>query len=154
MRYVADQDDAIARWVASRIPHVGPRGFGACKAIGVVTDGGELVAGLVYHNWGPEQGIIDLSCAAVPGSGWMTRETIRVMYGYPFHECGVQMVTHCVRAEDERTQRILAALGCMMVRIPRLYSRECDGVLALLTQEAWDAGKFSRRAATTMKEAA
>lgn len=153
LRYVYDHDTTVAHWVAQMIPHVRERGFGKCKAIGVVK-GGELVAGLVYHNWGPEAGIIDLSCAAVPGSGWMTRETIRIMYEYPFNDCGVQMVTHCVLASDERVQRILAGLGCMLIRIPRLYGRERDGVVALLTQEAWDAGRYSRKAATTRKEAA
>jgi len=153
MQYVYDHDTTVAHWVAQMIPHVRERGFGKCKAIGVVKDG-ELVAGLVYHNWGPEAGIIDLSCAAIPGSGWMTRETIRRMYEYPFNDCGVQMVTHCVLAENQSVRRILKALGCTLITIPRLYGRERDGVLACMTQETWDASKFNRRPVAALREAA
>jgi RimJ/RimL family protein N-acetyltransferase len=85
----------------------------------------------------------------------MTRETIARMYQYPFAQCGSQMVLHCVRADNEAPLRILAALGCMFVKVPRLYGREHDGVLCLLTREAWDESKFNpERIVEPVREAA
>ena len=151
--YIYHQDSGVAHFVASLIPHMHGSGFGPCKAIGVARDG-HLIGGLVYHTWGPRQGLIELSCAAVPRSGWMTRETVRRAYEYPFDTVGVQQVTHHVRADDVQALRILAGLGCMLITIPRFFGREHDGVMALLTREAWDAGKWSRKVKPAMKEAA
>ena len=151
--YIYHQDSGVAHFVAQLIPSARESGFGPCKAIGVARDG-KLVAGLVYHHWGPGQGLIELSCAALPNTGWMVRETVRRTYEYPFDTCGVQMVTHHVRVDDEKAVRILAGLGCMLIAIPRYFGREHDGVMALLTREAWDAGKWSRKVKPAMKEAA
>ena len=74
MDYVYGYENIVAKFVADLIPSVGARGFGNCKTIGII-DGGMLVAGLVYHNWDPDAGVIEISGAALPGEPWMTRET-------------------------------------------------------------------------------
>jgi hypothetical protein len=43
-----------------------------------------------------------MSVAAIPGVPWLSRETIRRMYGYLFHELGCQMVVNRIDAADER----------------------------------------------------
>ena len=145
MRYLLDQPELVADFVARMIPQVGARGFGRCTAIGMVDDDGELVAGLVYHNLSPEAGLIEISGAALPETRWLTRETIRIMHGYPFLQCGCQMAIMKVLKTDLRLQRQLAALNYMFIDIPRLFGRGEDGVLCLLTQEDWMASKFYRR---------
>ena len=55
MRYVLDQHELVADFVAQMIPHMRERGFGPCRAIGVVDDNDELIAGLVYHNLRPRR---------------------------------------------------------------------------------------------------
>src|SRR5262245_26655894 len=101
LRYVYGQDEIVARFVAMMIPHVGYRGFGNCRAIGVIDDGGKLIAGLVYSNWNTMAGTIEISGAALPGAHWLTRETIRRMFEYPFEQCGCQMVMTRVLADNE-----------------------------------------------------
>ena len=158
LRYVYDQSETVATAVAKMIPHLHGRPFGKCRAIGIIDEQGRMIAGLVYHNWMPEAGVIDLSVAALPGSGWFSRETVWRMYAYPFIDAGVQMVSHLVPADATPSLRQLATLGCMLIEIPRILGRHRDGVLGLLTRETWESSKFHRRCARSQpvanKEAA
>jgi hypothetical protein len=145
--YVYGQDEIVAHAVAQMIPDCRVRGFGPCKAIGVIDESGTLIAGIVYHNYHPEAGVIEMSLAALPNAQWRTRETLRRMYAYPFEQIGVQMVMHMTAASDERVLRQLATIGYMLVTVPRLLGRDRDGVLCLFTREAWEECKFIRRPA-------
>ena len=90
--YVYGHDEAVAHFVAQLIPESRARGLGKCKAIGVVDEAGNLLGGLVYHKGFPEVGTIRISSAAVPGTNWLSRRTIQIMYDYPIHQVGCQMV--------------------------------------------------------------
>jgi hypothetical protein len=142
--YVYGHDEVVARFVAQMIPSCRERGFGACKAIGVV-DTGSLIAGIVYHHWDPDAGVIEISAAALPNSGWLSRETLKRMYQYPFLEVGCQMVMQRIPAEDLRQQRMMAAYNFMLIKVPRMLGRDKDGVLGLLTYEDWADNKINRR---------
>ena len=144
MDYVYGHDAIVAKFVADLIPSVRGRGFGKCATIGIV-DGGMLIAGLVYHNYDPDAEIIEISGAALPGEPWMTRETLKRMYQYPFFGCHCQMVINRVPAEDERQLRMLAVFGYSLIKVPRGLGRGKDLVLATLTREDWEANKFNRR---------
>jgi hypothetical protein len=157
LRYYYKQDGIVAEFIARMIPHAWPRGFGPCQTIGVVDETNELIAGLVYHHMTPT-GIIELSAAALPGRPWVTRTTLAIMGRYPFVQCGCQMVMMHVRALDTRLLRQLAAAGFMFIPFPRLYGRQEDGVLCLLTDDDWKTNKFNKRfghhLASYIKEAA
>lgn len=143
--YVYGHDDIVAQFAASLIPHC-RRGFGPnAKAIGVVDENGTLIFGAVYHNWDPEAGIIEMSGASLPGSHWLTRETLKRIYQYPFHQCGCQMLIQRVPSDYTHILGILAAYNYSFVEIPRLFGRDRDGVICMLTREAWDENKFNRR---------
>ncbi len=144
LNYVYGHDAVISQFVAEMIPSVRGRGFGNCKAIGIV-EGGMLIAGLVYHNYDPGAGVIEISGAALPGQFWLTRETIRHMYQYPFLVCGCQMVVQRTPAEDERLLYMLLRYDYTLHRIPRLFGRDQDGVICCLTREAWEANSFNKR---------
>jgi len=146
LRYVFDQDQLVANFVAQMIPHCRERGFGtAMRAIGVVDNDNELIAGMVYHNLDPEAGVIEMSGAALPGRIWITRMSLRVLWQFPFLQCRAQMVLMRVRASDERLLRQLAALNYTLTRVPRMYGRHADGVLCLLTDDDWAANKFCQK---------
>jgi hypothetical protein len=145
LEYAYGYDREICAFVARLIPRVRERGFPAtARAIGVV-EGTELIAGLVYHNWEPEAGIIEISGAALPGRRWLSRETIKRMYRYPFHDCGCQMVVQRSDLRDTRLLRMLAVYGYHFITIPRMLGRDKDGVLCCLTYEAWAGNRFNAR---------
>ena len=110
----------------------------------MIDEDGKLIGGLIYHNWDPEAGVIEISGAAV-SPRWLTRETIRHMYSFPFHQLGVQMVVQRTPADDLRLLRQLAAYSYMFIKVPRMFGRERDGVLCLLTREDWESNRFNAR---------
>jgi hypothetical protein len=99
-----------------------------------------LIAGLVYHNWDPEAGTIEISGAALPGHFWLTRPTLARMYQYPFLQCNCQMVVQRTPADNERLLYILARYGYSFVTVPRLLGRDRDCVVCTLTQRRGGGG--------------
>lgn len=144
MRYLYGEDALVAGFVARMIPHVGARGFGKCRAIGIVNKDSELIAGVVFHDMSTAARIIGVSAAALPGRQWVSRDTLR-LFTYPFIDCDCQMIINQVPADDERQLRMLAALGYQFVTVPRWFGRDRDGVLALLTYEDWLDNKICQR---------
>ena len=145
LEYAYGHDEVVCAFVANLIPTVRQRGFAPnSRAIGVV-DGTTLIAGIVYHNYDPDAGIIEISGAALPGQPWLSRETIRRMYQYPFHQCGCQMIVQRNAADDERLLSMLARYGYHFIKIPRMLGRHRDGVLCCLTYEAWADNRFNRK---------
>ena len=144
--YVYGYDGLVSAFVARLIPHC-QRGFGHnISTIGIIeADSGDMVAGIVYHDRNPDAGLIEISAAALPGEPWLSRETLKRMYQYPFHGCNCQMVVQRIPADDERQEWMMSRFGFMLIKVPRMYGRERDGVLALLTVEDWASNKFNRR---------
>ena len=146
LQYVYGQDQIMSQFAASLIQHC-RRGFGPnIKTFGVVDDGdGSLIAAVIFHNWDPDAGLMEISGAALPGAPWITRETLRRIYQFPFLQCGCQMVVQRVPADNETLLYVFARYGYDLVKVPRLFGRDRDGVLGLLTREAWESNKFNTR---------
>ena len=53
LRYALDHHDVVAKFVTALIPYC--RGFGTRRAIGVVNEQDELIAGAVFHNFFPRR---------------------------------------------------------------------------------------------------
>jgi hypothetical protein len=146
LRYLYGHDEAVAHFVAQLIPSCRVRGFERnAKSIGIIDDNGLLIAGLVYHNYDPVSEIIEISGAALPGKYWLTRETIKRMYQYPFLQVGCQMVFQRNSAEDERLLGMLATYDYTLIRVPRMLGRDKDGVICTLTYEDWANNRFNKR---------
>jgi len=147
MDYVYGHDEIIGRFVMSLIPAY--RGVETVppmsKTIGVIDAQGNLIAGLLYNNYDRQAGVIEVTTAALPGSRWLSLETIRILFQYPFLQLGCQMIVSRVAEDDERLLRQLAALNFTFIRFPRLLGRDKDAVICHLTREAWEGSKFSQR---------
>ena len=144
LNYVYGHDQLVSQFVATLIPHC-RRGFGPnCRAIGVL-DQGKLIAGIVYYNYDPEAAILEIAGAALPKTNWLTRSTLAHMYRYPFLGCRCQMVVQRTPADDERLLGMLASYGYTMIKMPRLFGRDRDGVICCLTVEDWRENRFNKR---------
>ena len=127
----------VAAFVAANIPGC-ERGFGECQAIGF-EDGGKLVAGVVYHNWNPESGVIEMSAASI-NRAWLTKERLAVIFAYPFTFC--RMVLTRQSENNRRALRIWRSLGGLEYRIPDLRGPGEAEIIFTLTAEQWRSGKF------------
>lgn len=134
------QNEMVAEWVASQPPFKPERGFGACTAIGWVK-GDKLIAGSVYSNYDPTAAVIEISSAAIDPT-WLTRDTINMMFSYPFDQLGCQMVVLRVSETNERMRRIANKFGFDEYRIPRLRGREVAECIYTFTDDQWLKSRF------------
>lgn len=134
MRIIRDSSDYVARWVAEKIGM--PRGFSKNIAFGIINKDDALIAGLVYHNYEPEAGVIELSGAAVDRH-WMTRDVRQFMYDYPFLDCGVQLLVQRNSANNAHLNDQLRRWGYSEIRIPRGRGRDEDLIIFTLTDDQW-----------------
>lgn len=142
MTPIFGHDETVSRFVAGHIEGC-ERGFGKCKAIGVVHDG-QLVAGIVYHNWNPESAVIELSAAGTDRR-WLSRPVIKAMFGYPFDQIGCQMVVLRVSERNGVMCGIARRFGFREYRVPRLRGRDEAEIIFTLTEEDWRAHRVNRR---------
>jgi hypothetical protein len=138
-----DLNQALHDWACAKIDAT--RGLMPCTTMGVF-HGPKLIAVLVYHNWNPEAGVIEISGAA-DSSRWLTRSVAWEMHAYPFNELRCQMVVQRnsernVSANGRGLQRMLAAYGYDAIRVPRLYGRDEAGILHCLTDDVWRANGY------------
>lgn len=78
------------------------------RAIGLRRDG-ELVAAAVYEGFNGQNMWVHL--CGVPGSRWMTRDFLRVGFGYPFLVCGVKRLSGYVNASNHEARRLNEHFG-------------------------------------------
>ncbi|MBK5571276.1 GNAT family protein [Ensifer sp. SSB1] len=133
---------AVASFVASHIPGC-ERGWENFTTLGLV-DGDRLAAGVVFHNYNPEAGVIELSAAST-SRRWLTRPMLNGMFGYPFDQIGCQMVVLRVSERNAVMIEIAERFGFTSHRIPRLRGREEAEILFTLTDDEWRAHPVNRR---------
>jgi RimJ/RimL family protein N-acetyltransferase len=152
MQFVDGHEDVVARFISAfntRDDRV--INLGNCKTIGVINDDGVLVAGIVYHNYDPDAGVIEVTLAATDRH-WVTRATLRRGFEFPFIKCGCQMIYTRVRSDNEYLLGMLARLNFSFTLIPRMYGRAEDGVVCTLTDDAWLDSVISRRIYRAVRE--
>lgn len=115
--------------------------FGNCRTLAVVS-GDRLVAGVVFHNWSPESGVIELTAASVDRR-WATRGVMNAVFGYAFSFCQAAVAR---TAEDNMTVRKLwKAFGAVEYIIPRLRGRAASDAILVLTDDAWAVSRYRRK---------
>lgn len=104
-------DAAIAGWVAERVPNVRARGFGKCVAIGVPNrDNTKLIAGVVFNDYFPEFGTMQLSMAA-DNPMWARREVIAELLRYPFKQVGVNKLWTVTSPQNTAATKVNEHIG-------------------------------------------
>ena len=101
------EDEYVSAWTANLIPHV--IDFGPCIAIGVQSKG-RLIAGIVYNEYQPQYGIIQLSMAAVSPM-WARKEIIAELLRYPFEQLGVYKVFTAIPADNAMAIKVNIHVG-------------------------------------------
>jgi RimJ/RimL family protein N-acetyltransferase len=113
-------------------------------SMGVFEDG-NLVAGTLYHNWHPENGVIELTSASTTRK-WLTKRVVNAMFRLPFHTLDCQM---CVLRVSERNKvmvHIARSFGFSEVFIPRLRGRDEGELIFTFTDDQWRDSPYNRGA--------
>lgn len=127
----------VSEWVAARIPGC-ERGFGPCAALSV---GSPVVGAVIFHNYSPEGGVIEMSAAA-DSPRWLTRPVLWAMHAYIFADAGCQLAVMRVSEQNKRMLRIARAYGYDAHRIPRLRGRNEAEIVLTLSDDQWKESKF------------
>lgn len=139
MKLLIGHDDGVAAWVHRRIPGCLP--FTKYMALGIIDCRGELVGGVVFHNYYPDRGVIEMSAASATAR-WLSPGLIAAIMDYPFRQMGCQMVIAHTAPENAAARRLLCGLGGIEITIPRYRGRGRDDVLICITDDAFHDSKF------------
>lgn len=131
-------DKRLAQWAADRMPHVGDDGFsGHFEALGVF-DGASILAVMVLHDYIPAYSNAQISMAA-DTAGWATKDMIRQLMAYPFHQLGLNRVTTMTPARNERALRFNRGIGFKQEGVIRSgFGNDDCVIMGLLKSEAPD----------------
>lgn len=110
MRLLFGHDTEVARWVSAHIPHMQGADFGPASAIGIVDENQSPMAGIVFHDYQPLYGTIQLSAAA-ESPRWATKKVIGAILGYPFLQLKVHKVWTATQHENLRAIKFNKGVG-------------------------------------------
>jgi RimJ/RimL family protein N-acetyltransferase len=130
---------ALGRFVSERIWGK-VKEFDIGRAMAVI-DGNDVIASVVYTNYDPDCGIIEMSGAA-DTKRWLTRPVLKEMFEFPFLRLGCQAVAMTVDLSNSHLSSILERFGFKRYEIPRLRGRDKTGVIFILSDDAWQANGF------------
>lgn len=117
--------------------------FGNCRTMAVMDQSGTMVAGIVFHNWNPQTGVMEVSAAATSPK-WATRGVLKEAFGYIFERSGCQMAVARTAESNARVRRLWKAFGAVEYIIPRMRGRDASEAILCVTDDAWQASKLSR----------
>lgn len=108
-----------------------------------VVDEDAVKAVVLFHNYEPEAGVIEVS-AASDSKRWLTRPILWEMFSYAFGEVGCQAVVARIDPDNTSLARIFTAYGFTRHDIPRLRGRDKADCVLVLTDDAWAANGFHK----------
>jgi len=116
-------------------------GFEKYSTVAIV-DNGKLIAGVVYHNYHPKEGVIELSAFSI-SKKWLTKNTIYGILNEPFASLGCQMLIFRASEENTAMVKINRGLGLSEILLPRMRGKNENELLFTMTDDAWAASKFN-----------
>jgi len=137
-----DDNFKMGAWCANQIWPGQGKTFDSFTTMGMIRKG-NLVAVVVFHNWQPDNGVIEMSGASID-KRWLTRRTLHEMFSYCFDKAGCQLVVMRTSANSKVLNRIMKPYGFKSHRIPRLRGRHEDEIINTLTDDDWKNNKFEQ----------
>ena len=136
-----DDVRAVVRFVEQGL-WGGKREFGAATAMGW-QDGDGIVAGVIFHEWAPHYGVIEVSGYSARRD-WLNKDRLRTILSYPFGQLGCRMVMARTSERNLRVRRICRAVGAFEVSIPDLCADGEAECFITLKRSDWLASRFMR----------
>lgn len=109
MNLLFGADEYVSKWVASNLRGM-VVGFGPCSAIGVQNEG-RLIAGVVYHDYRPTYGSMQMSVYAERGTRWLSKDHLDVFFSYPFKQVGCKSVHIACARNNKHAKQFVARIG-------------------------------------------
>ena len=94
------------------------------------------VAGVIFHNWRPFQGVMELTAASA-SRAWLTRPVLREIFDLAFDGCGARIVEMRVSAGNAPMCDIARRFGFSEVRLADFRAWGEDEIVFSLTSRQW-----------------
>lgn len=122
-------DDLVTNWVAKRIP--GYRWHpGTTVALGILdVKTQQMAAGVVFENYNGLN--IEGSIAAEPGAYWLTKDTLRQMFEYPFKQLNCACITLLVAGTNLKSLDFVTRMGFEGEAIVRFAAHDGSDLIVL-----------------------
>lgn len=117
--------------------------FEMCQCLGWATEAEGLVAGVVFHNFDPDRGAIEMS-AYSQNCGWLDRNRLRAVFSYPFDQLKCRIAVARIAESNTTARRIWRALGSSETLVPDLYAAGEAEAICILRADAWQKSNFVR----------
>lgn len=134
-------NEGLATWCAMKVGL--DRGFSDPYTTMGVFDGETLIGVTVFHNYQPQDGVIEISGASA-SARWLPRGILFEKFSYIFDQLGCQL---CVMRVSERNARMIAVArkyGFTGYLIPRLRGRDEAEWVFTLADDEWRNSRFHR----------
>lgn len=134
----------LATWCASQA--IGNGAFSEPFTTMGVVDDQTLIGVTVFHNFHPEEGVIEISGASI-SARWLPRKILLEKFSYVFDQLGCQL---CIMRVSERNDRMIAVAkkyGFTGYLIPRLRGRDEAEWVFTLADDDWRRSRFHKRSA-------
>lgn len=141
-----DINEALGNWCAAQIGL--PRPFDMPYSTMGVFQGETLIAVMLYNNWQPEAGVIEIHGAATD-KRWLNKKSLWEMFSFPFLRVGAQLVVMRVSERNvtwngRGLPRLLKSYGFKSYGIPRLRGRNEAEIIHTLTDDDWAGNGFHK----------
>lgn len=126
---------SLAGWLEAKMQF--PRPFREpYSTMGVFTDG-ELLAALIFENYRPEDGTVEIGIAS-KSPRWLSRTVMQAMARFVFGDLGCQMAIFRTSEKNQEANAVMKRCGFELIVIPRLRGRHEAEHFFYLTDDAWD----------------
>jgi RimJ/RimL family protein N-acetyltransferase len=136
----------IAKWVGEQIGR--DIEWGPCEAIGVVDAQDNLVGGVVFNNYQPHFGNIEVSFAAIRRD-WLTPSLCAGILRYPFDQLKVNRITTLSPKRNRRARQFLKKFGFVEEGNVRGGFGDDDMIVSGLLAKEWREHRFYGRQGQT-----
>lgn len=140
MKIVYDRSDDVAAYLQRLFGYNRP--FECVYALGVERDGA-ICGGVLFNNYWPERGRIEMTFGGEPG--WVRRPIIAAALGYAFGDLRVDLILGHTRPGNRSIRALCRHVGADEVIIPHVGVDGEPEALLLLTWAAFKVSQFRER---------
>ena len=106
-RFLYGADNTVKNWIIDKIDYV--HKLDPCVTIGVISSD-RLIAGVAYHDYQSQYGVIQMSMAAISPM-WAKKRIINRLLRYPFEQLNCYKVIINIRMDNIKALRIFKKIG-------------------------------------------
>ena len=118
--------------------------FGECTTIGFANHKKGLIAGIVYHNYQPQNQVIEISAYSSQRK-WLTKKYLQTIFGYPFTQLNIRLIVARCDQNNQRVRKIWKTFGAKEAILPEMRGKNIDEIVLLLKKNQWNNSKFMRK---------